>query len=194
MNLVSLFSRKIVSLITKNKNITQEDLDVYIYVFDFIIQNVIFYGLMILIGIISSKVKEMCVFFIVFLLLRKTAGGAHARTPDSCMFFSIIIFVANIYGTELFNGICFQVNLIIEIALATIIIVLAPVDSVNNMMDLNTKKRYKYITLILVLLITLISIIIPILHSVIMCYISVLILLIIGRVENRKLCNRESNK
>ena len=150
MNLVSPFSRKIVSLITKNKNITQEDLDVYIYVFDFIIQNVIFYGLMILIGIISSKVKEMCVFFIVFLLLRKTAGGAHARTPDRCMFFSIIMFVANIYGTELFNGICFQVNLI--------------------------------------------SIIIPILHSVIMCYISVLILLIIGRVENRKLCNRESNK
>lgn len=150
MNLVSLFSRKIVSLITKNKNITQDDLDVYIYVFDFIVQNVIFYGLMIFIGIISSKVKEMCVFFIVFLLLRKTAGGAHARTLDSCMFFSIIIFVANIYGTELFNGICFQVNLI--------------------------------------------SIIIPILHSVIMCYISELILLIIGRVENRKLCNRESNK
>ena len=154
----------------------------------------VFYGLMIFIGIISSKVKEMCVFFIVFLLLRKTAGGAHARTPDRCMFFSIIIFVSNIYGTELFDGISFQVNLIIEIALATIIIVLAPVDSVNNSMDLNTKKRYKYITLILILLITLISIIMPILHSVIMCYISVLILLIIGRVENRKLCNRESNK
>jgi hypothetical protein len=74
MNLISLFSRKIVSLITKNKNITQDDLEVYIY------------------------------------------------------------------GTELFDGICFQVNLIIEIALATIIIVLAPVDSVNNSMDLNTKK------------------------------------------------------
>ena len=110
------------------------------------------------------------------------------------MFFSIIIFVANIYGTELFDGICFQVNLIIEIALATIIIVLAPVDSVNNSMDLNTKKRYKYITLILILLITLISIIMPILHSVIVCYISIYILLVIGRVENRKLCNKNDDR
>ena len=190
--MVSFFTQKIVCRLTKNRNVSEEDLEVYNYVLEFLIENILFFALMVTIGIVSGKIKEMCVFFIVFLLLRKTAGGIHANTPESCMFFSIMIYLINIYGAKAIDKIMQPLNIGIEIVTAIAIATVAPVDSKNLRLDNITKRKYKWITLGVISMITLISTIvslttdISITSSVIVCYITVLILQLMGIVKNNK--------
>ena len=190
--MVSFFTQKIVCRLTKNRNVSEEDLEVYNYVLEFLIENILFFALMVTIGIVSGKIKEMCVFFIVFLLLRKTAGGIHANTPESCMFFSIMIYLINIYGAKAIDKIMQPLNIGIEIVTAIAIATVAPVDSKNLRLDNITKRKYKWTTLGVISMITLISTIvslttdISITSSVILCYITVLILQLMGIVKNNK--------
>ena len=69
--------------------LTDEDYEVYIYVFEYIFQNIIFWTCAITIGVVCRKVKEMLVFLLVFIPLRKTSGGVHAGTVDVCLLFSV---------------------------------------------------------------------------------------------------------
>lgn len=190
--MVSFFTQKIVCRLTKNRNVSEEDLEVYNYVLEYLIENILLITLMVIIGIVSGKIKEMCVFFIVFLLLRKTAGGIHANTPESCMFFSIMIYLINIYGAKAIDKIIQPLNIGIEIIAAIAIAAVAPVDSKNLRLDNIRKRKYKWITLCVISMITMVSTIvslatdISITSSVIVCYITVLILQLIGIVKNNK--------
>ena len=79
--------------------LTDEDYEVYIYVFEYIFQNIIFWTYAITIGVVCRKVKEMLVFILAFIPLRKTSGGSTCRY-HRCLsaFFGFNIFYEYIYS------------------------------------------------------------------------------------------------
>lgn len=202
--MVRLFLDKIGKIITKNMILTDEDYEVYIYVFEYIFQNIIFWTCAITIGVVCRKVKEMLVFLLVFIPLRKTSGVVHAGTVDVCLFFSVLIYFINIYIPELWN-ISFTVGKILEITLATMIVILSPVDCANLKLNQERKKKKKIFTGILSIFYTSISTILyfytetKVTSNIVVCYTTILLLLLIGIEKNKKvLCEsnfqRESKK
>lgn len=202
--MVRLFLDKIGKIITKNMILTDEDYEVYIYVFEYIFQNIIFWTCAITIGVVCRKVKEMLVFLLVFIPLRKTSGVVHAGTVDVCLLFSVLIYFINIYIPELWN-ISFTVGKILEITLATMIVILSPVDCANLKLNQERKKKKKIFTGILSIFYTSISTILyfytetKVTSNIVVCYTTILLLLLIGIEKNKKvLCGsnfqRESKK
>lgn len=202
--MVRLFLDKIGKIITKNMILTDEDYEVYIYVFEYIFQNIIFWTCAITIGVVCRKVKEMLVFLLVFIPLRKTSGGVHAGTVDVCLLFSVLIYFINIYIPELWN-ISFTVGKILEITLATMIVILSPVDCANLKLDQERKKKKKIFTGILSIFYTSISTIFyfytetKVTSNIVVCYTTILLLLLIGIKKNKKVLyesdfQRESKK
>ena len=184
--------------------LTDEDYEVYIYVFEYIFQNIIFWTCAITIGVVCRKVKEMLVFLLVFIPLRKTSGGVHAGTVDVCLLFSVLIYFINIYIPELWN-ISFTVGKILEITLATMIVILSPVDCANLKLDQERKKKKKIFTGILSIFYTSISTIFyfytetKVTSNIVVCYTNILLLLLIGIEKNKKVLyesdfQRESKK
>lgn len=171
--------------------LTDEDYEVYIYVFEYIFQNIIFWTCAITIGVVCRKVKEMLVFLLVFIPLRKTSGGVHAGTVDVCLLFSVLIYFINIYIPELWN-ISFTVGKILEITLATMIVILSPVDCANLKLDQERKKKKKIFTGILSIFYTSISTIFyfytetKVTSNIVVCYTTILLLLLIGIEKNKK--------
>ncbi|GEM_PF-702040 len=202
--MVRFFLDKIGKIITKNMILTDEDYEVYIYVFEYIFQNIIFWTYAITIGVVCRKVKEMLVFILAFIPLRKTSGGVHAGTIDVCLLFSVLIYFMNIYIPELWN-ISFTVGKILEITLATMIVILSPVDCANLKLNQERKKKKKIFAVILSIFYTSISTIlyfyteIKVTSNIVVCYTTILLLLLIGIEKNKKeLCKsnfqRESKK
>lgn len=202
--MVRFFLDKIGKIITKNMILTDEDYEVYIYVFEYIFQNIIFWTYAITIGVVCRKVKEMLVFLLVFIPLRKTSGGVHAGTIDVCLLFSVLIYFINIYIPELWN-ISFTVGKILEITLATMIVILSPVDCANLKLDQERKKKKKIFTGILSIFYTSISTIFyfytetKVTSNIVVCYTTILLLLLIGIEKNKKVLyesdfQRESKK
>ena len=202
--MVRLFLDKIGKIITKNMILTDEDYEVYIYVFEYIFQNIIFWTCAITIGVVCRKVKEMLVFLLVFIPLRKTSGGVHTGTVDVCLLFSVLIYFINIYIPELWN-ISFTVGKILEITLATMIVILSPVDCANLKLDQERKKKKKIFTGILSIFYTSISTIFyfytetKVTSNIVVCYTNILLLLLIGIEKNKKVLyesdfQRESKK
>lgn len=202
--MVRFFLDKIGKIITKNMILTDEDYEVYIYVFEYIFQNIIFWTYAITIGVVCRKVKEMLVFLLVFIPLRKTSGGVHAGTVDVCLLFSVLIYFINIYIPELWN-ISFTVGKILEITLATMIVILSPVDCANLKLDQERKKKKKIFTGILSIFYTSISTIFyfytetKVTSNIVVCYTTILLLLLIGIEKNKKVLyesdfQRESKK
>ena len=189
--MVRLFLDKIGKIITKNMILTDEDYEVYIYVFEYIFQNIIFWTCAITIGVVCRKVKEMLVFLLVFIPLRKTSGGVHAGTVDVCLLFSVLIYFMNIYIPELWN-ISFTVGKILEITLATMIVILSPVDCANLKLNQERKKKKKIFTGILSIFYTSISTILyfytetKVTSNIVVCYTTILLLLLIGIEKNKK--------
>lgn len=184
--------------------LTDEDYEVYIYVFEYIFQNIIFWTCAITIGVVCRKVKEMLVFLLVFIPLRKTSGGVHAGTVDVCLLFSVLIYFINIYIPEFWN-ISFTVGKILEITLATMIVILSPVDCANLKLDQERKKKKKIFTGILSIFYTSISTIFyfytetKVTSNIVVCYTTILLLLLIGIEKNKKVLyesdfQRESKK
>lgn len=189
--MVRLFLDKIGKIITKNMILTDEDYEVYIYVFEYIFQNIIFWTCAITIGVVCRKVKEMLVFLLVFIPLRKTSGGVHAGTVDVCLLFSVLIYFMNIYIPELWN-ISFTVGKILEITLATMIVILSPVDCANLKLNQERKKKKKIFTGILSIFYTSISTILyfytetKVTSNIVVCYTTILLLLLIGIEKIKK--------
>ena len=189
--MVRLFLDKIGKIITKNMILTDEDYEVYIYVFEYIFQNIIFWTCAITIGVVCRKVKEMLVFLLVFIPLRKTSGGVHAGTVDVCLLFSVLIYFMNIYIPELWN-ISFTVGKILEITLATMIVILSPVDCANLKLNQERKKKKKIFAGILSIFYTSISTILyfytetKVTSNIVVCYTTILLLLLIGIEKIKK--------
>lgn len=144
----------------KNRAIECEDSDIYIYGFQVILSSLMVTGALLILGVLLNKLLLTLIFILVFVLLRTNTGGYHAEKFKSCLSISLII-----YLSEILLNIIIPINF--KIAIGTILLIVgtsiiyinAPVEHKNNPLSFNEKRKYRKVSRILSLSISIITLI-----------------------------------
>lgn len=97
---------------------------------------------LILLGIIMNSWKESVIFLLLFIPLRKYAGGYHADTKIRCYMLTNLMFVLSIQFYKLFSGSETEI-LFFSIVLSVLVGMLSPVDNLNNLLSAKQKRLYQ---------------------------------------------------
>ena len=137
-----------------------EDRKLYEYGFHMLFAKGFFFLLTILLGCLFRIIVESIVFFLFFSAIRSYAGGVHAKKESSCtiltsgaLFATIAVIKWSIVTDQLL------VPLSVILASAVIILVYAPLDSPEKPLDQEEKKRFRKISGLLLLLISIVAIV-----------------------------------
>ena len=153
--MIARLSKRMASFFVRNDVIKSEDEEVYEYGLQLLLSTV-FNGIIALVlAIISGTVWQCVCYLAVFILIRKSAGGFHAKTHLGCccilavvlsLFILFIKFVpTNIYATITVLAVVFSV---------AVILLFAPLEHENNPISGKDKKRLRKISVIYAILIS----------------------------------------
>lgn len=154
--MIARLSKRMASFFVRNDVIKSEDEEVYEYGLQLLLSTV-FNGIIALILAIISGTALQCVCYLaVFVLLRKSAGGFHAKTHFGCccilsvvlsLFIIFIKFVPNeVYGIVAAIAVVFSV---------VIILMFAPLEHENKPISDKDKSRLRKISIIYAILFAL---------------------------------------
>lgn len=154
--MIARLSKRMASFFVRNDVIKSEDEEVYEYGLQLLLSTV-FNGIIALIlAIISGTVLQCVCYLVVFILLRKSAGGFHAKTHFGCccilsvvlsLFIMFIKFVPNeVYGI---------VAAIAATVSVVIILMFAPLEHENKPISDKDKSRLRKISIIYAILFAL---------------------------------------
>lgn len=147
---------KIVSFFVVSKVIKNEEGEIYQYGLELIISSVLNIIAVLVVSIIMNRLLESICFLTFFITLRSYAGGIHASNYSRCFLSFISIYFISIILSEVIP-ISFQseISIIAMICISFIIILFSPVADANKPLDLNETKKYKKISIVIVLLQTI---------------------------------------
>ena len=154
--MIAGLSKRMASFLVRNQVIKIEDEEVYEYGLQLLLSTV-FNGIIALIlAIISGTVLQCICYLAVFVLLRKSAGGFHAKSHFGCccilaavlsLFIMFIKFVpSEAYGISAAIAVVFSV---------VIILMFAPIEHENKPISDKDKSRLRKTSVIYTVLFTL---------------------------------------
>lgn len=128
----------------ENENIGSDEIEIYKYLFEYILENIIYFFYYIIMGIAFGDVFYGVIFFSVICLLRSFGGGVHAPTKRMCNIISYGIVPIVIGGVLLTIEIipCNFWRIIFAIS-SCVILFLAPVDCPNKRLSIKQKEKLR---------------------------------------------------
>ncbi len=133
-------SSKIVELAASNNNDIRKNTDVYVYLVNYILEQVIFFVTMIILGLILHNVLFSLLFFLIFFTYRSTGGGYHASSPFLCTIISYTAFFAACIFCFKFEISKSKLTLAAYI-FAIIFILICPFSDCKNRRRTNSQKK-----------------------------------------------------
>lgn len=148
----------------------------------------------VLIGFALGMVMECCVFLALYIPIRRYAGGYHAKTQARCYLFSIIMILVSMWMIENIAW-TLQINLIISVNSSVVILILAPVEDANKLLDYEEKRVYKKRTRVILSILLILACFISGMRSILSVVVLVLsVMLIIGKIKNYNQCSKCEKK
>ena len=139
------YASKITSFLIENKEINQDDYEVYKYGFEVLIALIV-----LSIGLLFNKIFYSIAFLICYCPIRQFAGGYHANNYTKCLLIFILIFILTINTSSNVDSQIYTLMIFIISTLSyTGIFILAPIEHRNNPLTLREIKKYKKISRIL---------------------------------------------
>lgn len=127
-------------------NITEEEKNKYIYSYEILLNQVINLSIALILGLILCELKAVIFFLVIYIPLRRFAGGFHAKTNERCIIYSSLLVVCVIilnkmlryyaHGYENIMAIC-------SVLLLVCVCCIAPVEAQNKKLEVEEKKRYR---------------------------------------------------
>ena len=154
--MIARLSKRIASFFVRNDVIKNEDEEVYEYGLQLLLSTV-FNGIIALILAIISGTVLQCIYYLaVFVLLRKSAGGFHAKTHFGCccilaVVLSLFIIFIKFVPNEVY-GIVAAIAAAVSVA---IILMFAPLEHENKPISDKDKSRLRKISIIYAILFAL---------------------------------------
>ena len=151
MGVFARLSHKIGDNLVRSNVIKEEDAEIYVYGINQILVSVLNVSSALIIGLILGMFLESIIFMVAYIPLRSFAGGYHAKTPVRCYFASLIlIFAALLFCKYVpFNLLLHGGMLLIS---SVEIAFLCPVQDNNKPLGGVEQRRYKRISIIILLL------------------------------------------
>lgn len=139
------------------------------------------------IAIIMARLKEFIIIMLIFIPLRRNAGGYHAKTRGKCYLLSCSILIATLMACEIKLDLYIVLTLLISISI--IFWMTLPVDNENKMMDALEKEFFQARTRKIIFLIDIIFIILvfskkeEICKTVVLGMLMALFFLLAGKIQ-----------
>lgn len=196
--MIRSISQKVACILSESIDNGDKNYEVYEYAVFIVLSELMHLVTVIILGLIFNLLFESMVFYGTFIIIRKFAGGYHAKTPLRCYIFSVATSVASLVMIKLLlmqsNETIPLILLALELLSIAIISFLAPIDNENKPLNDREKKVYKVVSIlasvvmligsIILVYFNLLSIAIPIAFGVFMCAV-VLIMRKVQIVKNK---------
>lgn len=143
---------KMANWLVKEEIIVKADLEIYKYGIRQGVDNIINAIVLIIEAAIISVIWQSITFLFAYTLLRKYAGGMHAKTPERCFIYSQIINISVLLSVKYMLKPSLSLWFLTVVA-AIIIFVFSPVETKNKKLNQEERKAYgKRAKIILVIL------------------------------------------
>ncbi|RGH61980.1 hypothetical protein DXD93_09660 [Ruminococcus bromii] len=143
--MIKLISSKVARILCKDEKHT-DNYELYEYAIYIILSSAFHMATVIVLGLVFNLLTESLVFYLSFIVIRKFAGGYHAKTPVRCYAFSVISSIIVLCLIKLSNSVCFiftYVLIVLELFSVVLILLISPLDTENNPLNSREKKSYK---------------------------------------------------
>lgn len=135
--------KKILINYLKNKDTDEKSIVLACHGYDIFVSDLINFILIAFIGILTQTFQQSLIFYIFFAFLRSSTGGYHANTKLKCILtYGTIYFIFTLLLKLRFFNITL-LNLFLTILSTSLILLLAPVQHVNNPLTLKEYKTNK---------------------------------------------------
>lgn len=160
--MIKFISSKAACILCKDKD-TDEMRELYEYAIYILLSGLFHLFSVVALGLCFNMVLESLVFYCSFILIRKFAGGYHAKTPTRCYIFSVITSVVGLCLIKLIgnsNSVYYYIFVTIEILCIVFIMIASPIDNENKPLNAKEKKIFKILSIVFSLLLFVISLIV----------------------------------
>lgn len=157
--MIKLISDKFACFLCKDEG-QKDNFDLYEYAIYIILSSAFHMATVIVLGLVFNLLTESLVFYLSFIVIRKFAGGYHAKTPVRCYAFSVIssiIMLCLIKYANSVGNIFTYLLIIFELLCVVLIILMSPLDTENNPLNSYEKKWYKTLAVLISVCIFIIS-------------------------------------
>lgn len=158
--MIARLSKRIAYFFVERSIIQAEDEDVYIYGLQLLFSSV-FNGLIaIIVALASGTVIQSIVFLTAFVVMRKSAGGYHAKTHLGCCCILIVVMCMFITILKLVSERYFYTITIVSVIFSIIMVLIyAPLEHKNKPLSNTDKLRLRKKSKLYILIITVLTII-----------------------------------
>ena len=157
--MIKLISSKVARILCEDEKHT-DNYELYEYAIYIILSSAFHMATVIVLGLVFILLTESLVFYLSFIVIRKFAGGYHAKTPVRCYLFSFasnIIILCLVKWLSSINTLFIFIFIIFELLCVVLILLISPLDTENNPLTGQEKKMYRMLTSIITILIFIIS-------------------------------------
>lgn len=157
--MIKLISSKVARILCEDEKHT-DNYGLYEYAIYIILSSAFHMATVIVLGLVFNLLTESLVFYLSFIVIRKFAGGYHAKTPVRCYLFSFasnIIILCLVKWLSSINTLFIFIFIIFELLCVVLILLISPLDTENNPLTGQEKKMYRMLTSIITILIFIIS-------------------------------------
>lgn len=140
--MINKISSKIVEILIKHSLVENEDKELYLYGFFILLSQILYFIIVITIGILFNVIFESIIFYITFQFIRRYAGGYHAKTETRCEILSTLSILCCIVLIKLSKMYNIRIALLsVSLVFAVLIFILCPLDTPEKPLN---DKEYKY--------------------------------------------------
>lgn len=190
--MVYTLSSKLTKMLVNRRVIAEADFPVYQFGMQSLIMKAAHIVSFLLIGLAFQRFVEVCIFTAAYVILRKYAGGYHAKTSMRCYLIScLIIIVLMLFIRLIPQSIVLTCTVALLFICGITIFCLVPVDSSNKPLDRLEFKHYRKrarIILIIEIVIAIMFLLFHISGIAFMISLSLAVLtamLVVGIIKNR---------
>lgn len=137
-------------------HINSESKESYVYIYDFLFENIKYDATILLIGLIIHQFIPSLIFIVFFNILRNLSGGYHAKNRLSCNIISYFTYISFVAGIFFLSHLNINLLLLIFLLCSCFITIIGPIGNTKKIFNnIQRKKNQKKITLILLIMILL---------------------------------------
>lgn len=150
--MITALAQYIAGCLLHNDIIEGEKLDIYIYGFEVMISSISGFTIALILGFAFSQPLECILFLITFVSMRSYCGGYHADTYLKCNSIFAVTITAVMLLFKFVPQYPIYIHFWIGVFSLGTVIIFAPVENKFKPLDIKTKKKCKWISILLTVL------------------------------------------
>ncbi len=158
--MIKLISSKVARILCEDEKHT-DNYELYEYAIYILLSSAFHIATVIVLGLVFNLLTESLVFYLSFIVIRKFAGGYHAKTPTRCYIISIITIVLMLCIIKwilIINYLSIYYSLFFsELVCVLILCFLSPLDTENKLLNGKERTIYKIVSCVTSIAISLFS-------------------------------------